>query len=108
MSVVVGIDIGGTFTDTVLVDEDGRLTTYKSPTTPGVLLEGPLASLREAAGEPGLEPFLGTVERIAHGTTAATNAYIERRGARAALLTTPGFEDTIFMQRQPRGYRLTS
>jgi len=100
MSVVVGIDIGGTFTDTVLVDEQGALTTYKSPTTPGSLLEGLLANLREAAGSDGLESLLGTVERIAHGTTAATNAYIERRGAVTALLCTRGFEDTIFMQRQ--------
>ncbi len=100
MSVVVGIDIGGTFTDTVVVDERGALATYKSPTTPGALLEGLLSNLREAAGERGLDGFLSTVERIAHGTTAATNAYIERRGARTALLTTRGFEDTIFMQRQ--------
>jgi len=100
MSVVVGIDIGGTFTDTVLVDEEGALATYKSPTTPASLLDGLLTNLREAAGEGELEELLDTVERIAHGTTAATNAFIERRGARTALLTTRGFEDTIFMQRQ--------
>ena len=60
-----------------------------------------LANLREAAGDAGLEldAFLREVERIAHGTTAATNAFIERRGAKVALLTTRGFEDTIFMQR---------
>jgi N-methylhydantoinase A len=98
----VGIDIGGTFTDTVVMDDAGAITTYKSPTTPGRLLEGLLANLRDAAAERELEleAFLGQVERVAHGTTAATNAYIERRGAKVALLTTRGFEDTIFIQRQ--------
>jgi N-methylhydantoinase A len=99
-SFVVGIDIGGTFTDTVVIDAEGAVASYKTPTTPSALLDGLEANLREAAGESGLEAFLGEVERIAHGTTAATNAFLERRGARAALLTTRGFEDTIFMQRQ--------
>ncbi len=97
---VVGIDIGGTFTDTVVVAPDGRLNSFKTPTTPGALLEGLLANLREAAGSEDLDGFLQNVSRIAHGTTAATNAYLERRGAKTALLTTRGFEDTIFMQRQ--------
>jgi N-methylhydantoinase A len=97
---VVGIDIGGTFTDTVVIDAEGAVTSYKTPTTPAALLDGLETNLREAAGGGGLEAFLGEVERIAHGTTAATNAFLERQGARAALLTTRGFEDTIFMQRQ--------
>jgi N-methylhydantoinase A len=96
----VGIDIGGTFTDTVVVDDEGTVSSFKTPTTPGRLIEGLLTNLREAAGDQGLDGFLGSVERIAHGTTAATNAYLERRGASTALLTTRGFEDTIFMQRQ--------
>jgi N-methylhydantoinase A len=96
----VGIDIGGTFTDTVVVDDQGAVSSFKTPTTPGRLIEGLLTNLREAAGDQGLDGFLGTVERIAHGTTAATNAYLERRGASTGLLTTRGFEDTIFMQRQ--------
>lgn len=97
---VVGIDIGGTFTDTVVVDEHGTISSFKTPTTPAELIEGLLTNLRDAAGDQGLSGFLADVERIAHGTTAATNAYLERRGARTALLTTRGFEDTIFMQRQ--------
>ncbi len=99
-SYVVGIDIGGTFTDTVVIDGEGKVASYKTPTTPAALLEGLETNLRDAAGGAGLDAFLGEVERIAHGTTAATNAFLERRGARAALLTTRGFEDTIFMQRQ--------
>ena len=96
----MGIDIGGTFTDTVVVDDQGAVSSFKTPTTPDRLIEGLLTNLREAAGDQGLSGFLGTVERIAHGTTAATNAFLERRGANTALLTTRGFEDTIFMQRQ--------
>src|SRR5512146_2479321 len=101
VGLTVGIDIGGTFTDTVLMDDEGTITTYKSPTTPAALLDGLLANLAEAAAERelDLEEILGQVDRIAHGTTYATNAYLERRGAKVALLTTRGFEDTIFMQR---------
>ena len=97
---MVGIDIGGTFTDTVVIDGEGAVASYKTPTTPAALLDGLEDNLREAAGEAGLDAFISEVERIAHGTTAATNAFLERRGARVALLTTRGFEDTIFMQRQ--------
>jgi N-methylhydantoinase A len=102
MGLTVGIDIGGTFTDTVVMDDGGGVSIYKSPTTPGALLDGLLANLAEAAKERGLEldELLAQVDRISHGTTAATNAYLERRGAKVALLTTRGFEDIIFMQRQ--------
>ena len=102
MGLTVGVDIGGTFTDTVVMTEAGVVSSYKTPTTPESLLEGLLANLGEAAQERGLSPdrMLDEIERIAHGTTAATNAYLERRGASVALLTTRGFEDVIFMQRQ--------
>jgi N-methylhydantoinase A len=101
MGFTVGIDIGGTFTDTVVMDGGGAIATYKSPTTPHALVEGLLANVRAAAELEGLDTrrFLEQVDRIGHGTTAATNAYVERRGARVALLTTRGFEDTIFHQR---------
>lgn len=97
----VGIDIGGTFTDAVVLGEDGAFRTYKTPTTPGRLLDGLLDNLEAAAAdrEVDLERFLAETTRVAHGTTAATNDYVERRGARVALITTRGFEDTIFMQR---------
>lgn len=101
MAYVIGVDIGGTFTDTVVMDSDGSIRTFKSPTTPHDLLEGLMENVLLAARENGREPaaFLADVERIGHGTTAATNAFIERRGARVGLLTTRGFEDTIFQQR---------
>ena len=97
----LGIDIGGTFTDLVVVGAGGETSVHKSPTTPGALVEGLLATLRSAAEERGVElsAFLADVDRIAHGTTAATNAYIERQGARVGLLATRGFEDVIFQQR---------
>jgi N-methylhydantoinase A len=97
----VGIDIGGTFTDMVVVAEDGEITSHKTPTTPAEPLDGLLAGVETAAAERGFDAagFLALVDRLAHGTTAATNAFIERRGARIALLTTRGFEDTVFMQR---------
>ncbi len=97
----LGIDIGGTFTDIVLMRDDGSIRTTKSPSTPGRLLDGLLAGVSALAEEEGtdLESLLAGLERIAHGTTAATNAFIERRGAKVALLTTRGFEDTMIMQR---------
>jgi N-methylhydantoinase A len=97
----VGIDIGGTFTDVVIMHDDGSIDTSKSPSTPGRLLEGLLAALTLVAEKEGLslDELLEKVDRISHGTTAATNAFIERRGAKVAILTTRGFEDTMIMQR---------
>ena len=97
----IGIDIGGTFTDVVVMGDDGSVSTTKSPSTPGRLLEGLLAALTAAAEkeQTDLAALLGRIDRIAHGTTVATNAFIERSGARVALLTTRGFEDTMIMQR---------
>ena len=97
----IGIDIGGTFTDVVVMGDDGSVSTTKSPSTPGRLQEGLLAALTAAAEKEttDLATLLGRIDRIAHGTTVATNAFIERRGARVALLTTRGFEDTMIMQR---------
>lgn len=97
----LGVDIGGTFTDVVVLNNDGSVTTSKSPSTPGRLLEGLLAALSKIATRNGhdLDSLLQSLDRIAHGTTAATNAFIERRGAKVALITTKGFEDTMIMQR---------
>ena len=97
----IGIDIGGTFTDVVVMGDDGSVSTTKSPSTPGRLQEGLLTALTAAAEKEktDLATLLGRIDRIAHGTTVATNAFIERRGARVALLTTRGFEDTMIMQR---------
>jgi N-methylhydantoinase A len=94
--VTMAIEVGGTFTDLIwLVDGDVR--THKVPSTPGDASIGVLNGLNEAlAGE---LPSLG---RLFHGSTVATNAVIERKGCRAALITTAGFRDLLALQRQLR------
>ena len=92
----VGSDTGGTFTD--LVDETGAvLKVLSTPNDPSLALAGGLAAL---AG--GLPPSLAHVESLAHGTTVATNAILERRGAAVALVTNAGFADVIEIARQNR------
>ncbi len=97
----LGVDIGGTFTDLVMVDSAGRISTSKALTTPGELETGVLNAIALAAEANGLAPdeLLGRVAVFGHGTTQATNALIERDGARTGLITTRGFGDTIGLQR---------
>ena len=86
----IGIDVGGTFTDIVLCDgADGALSLHKVPTTPQDIALGLLAGL----GKTGV-PATGIAE-IAHGTTVATNAILERKGARTGLIATRGFRDIL-------------
>ncbi len=86
----IGIDVGGTFTDIVLCDgADGTLALHKVPSTPHDIALGLLAALRKSG-----VPAAGIAE-IAHGTTVATNAVLERKGARTGLLTTAGFRDVL-------------
>jgi N-methylhydantoinase A len=101
MSYVVAVDSGGTFTDCVVVDDEGRLTRAKSPSTPPRFEEGVLGAVGEAAGRLGLRPadLLADTRLFAHGTTVATNILITRTGARTALLTTRGHEDAIIIGR---------
>lgn len=97
----VGVDTGGTFTDLVVMDEAGSVTTAKAATTPGALERGVLEGLGLLAAERGLglEELLGEVVSLGYGTTQATNALVERGGARTGLITTAGFGDTILIQR---------
>ena len=97
----IGIDTGGTFTDFVFY-HGGRISIHKVPSSPHNPAEAILRGLREAA-DPQAPTF------IVHGTTVATNALLERKGGRIALLTTAGFEDVLFIARQARRdlYRLT-
>ncbi|MFI5266314.1 MAG: hydantoinase/oxoprolinase family protein, partial [Chloroflexota bacterium] len=96
----LGVDIGGTFTDAVVRRADGRLFTGKALTSHGELALGVLAAAEEALGAARLE--LPAVQSIVHGTTLVTNALIERRGAKTALLTTRGFRDVLEMGRENR------
>jgi N-methylhydantoinase A len=90
----VGVDIGGTFTDLVLIDDEtGSRAVGKVLTTPEDPSEGVESGLAELLGREGVEA--GQVGTIVHGTTLVTNALIERRGAKTALLTTEGFRDAL-------------
>jgi N-methylhydantoinase A len=96
-TVVVGVDVGGTFTDLVLLDEaTGAVRTAKVPSTPRNQAEGVLASLAGASVK------AGEIKVLVHGTTAATNALIERKGARTGLITTRGFRDVLELGRRTR------
>ena len=93
----VGVDVGGTFTDAVAVDARGRLIGHrKEPSTPPRVEEGALAAVDALAGSG------EALEHVVHGTTAATNALIERRTGRVGLLTTRGFRDVLAIGTQMR------
>ena len=89
----IGADVGGTFTDVVIELADGTFQSTKVLTTHGGPEEGILAGIEAIASEYGVD--MANVEQIIHGTTLATNALIERRGAKTALVTTEGFRDVI-------------
>jgi len=95
MKYVVGVDVGGTFTDLVGIDEDGNTYVIKSPSTPENPGIGVVTALEKCAGSMGkkLTEFLPDVNRICHGTTVSTNAILTLTGAKIGLLTTKGFRD---------------
>ena len=95
----IGVDIGGTFTDVALEVGHGRFTA-KTLTTSRAPEEGVLAALRSVITEAGIDP--GQVGVVIHGTTLATNALIERKGAKTALLTTEGFRDVVEIRHENR------
>src|SRR6478735_8037440 len=96
----IGIDVGGTFTDLVAVDDGGATTLAKVPSTPQDPSVGVLEGLAQLARRLGLDrtALLAQTDRIVHGTTVATNALLERKGARVGLLTTEGHRDVIEMR----------
>ena len=96
----IGVDIGGTFTDIVALDGAGRLSLTKVPSTPKDLLDGIGAAVSKVLALAGGKA--GDVERFIHGTTVATNAILEQKGAVTALLTTEGFEDVLELGRMKR------
>ena len=91
----LGVDVGGTFTDLVALGE-GSILTAKVPSTPGDQSEGVMNAIEASEVE------AGAVVALAHGMTVATNALLERRGARTALVTTAGFRDILEIARQNR------
>jgi N-methylhydantoinase A len=96
----IGIDVGGTFTDLVAIDPGGITTLAKVPSTPEDPSLGVLEGLRLLADRLGLDrtALLGQTDRIVHGTTVATNALLEHKGARLGLLTTEGHRDVVEMR----------
>ncbi|MBL8385363.1 MAG: hydantoinase/oxoprolinase family protein [Burkholderiales bacterium] len=102
---LVGVDIGGTFTDCVVLDQDGGITATKAPSTPGNFADGMIDALTVAAERLGLPfgEFLGRIRVLTHGTTVGTNALIQRKGAKVGLITTRGIEDAIHIMRGSRG-----
>ena len=95
----IGVDIGGTFTDCVVVDAAGRRSVAKSLSTHGSLADGVLSAVAVNAESLGLTraELLRDTDLFVHGTTVATNAVLTRNGARTGLITTRGHEDAIII-----------
>jgi N-methylhydantoinase A len=102
---LLGVDVGGTFTDAVLA-LDGRLITAKAPTTPADQSEGVLAAIEAALEQ--ADAGADAIREFSHGMTVATNALLEGQGARTAFVATEGFSDIVALGRQsrPELYRL--
>jgi N-methylhydantoinase A len=97
----LAIDVGGTFTDCLVLDESGALERFKAPTTPDDPTRGFFAAVAKAASHyrRDLGSFLSEVEQIIHGTTLGTNILVTGRGAKVGMITTKGFRDSIEMRR---------
>ena len=106
MSFLVGIDIGGTFTDCAIVDGTGKLLTTKVPSTPPDFSRGMMDALDAGAQALGigLDRFCRDIAFLSHGTTVGTNTIIQKRGAKVGLITTKGHEDAIHIMRGSRGF----
>ncbi len=100
----IGVDVGGTFTDFLLFDDQGQASVFKTPSTPADPSVGVLNGFRQMAEKAGLslENFTAQVELIVHGTTVATNAVLTGGGVKTGLITTEGFRDILEMR---RGFR---
>ena len=96
MSSALGIDVGGTFTDVFVLDDDGGFRVAKVPSTRGAEADGFMSGVTTG------EPDLRRLGAIVHGTTVGTNALLERTGAPAGLITTQGFSDVLEMRRRDR------
>jgi len=97
----LGVDVGGTFTDLVLVDEaSGRITVDKVPSTPDDPARGTVAGIRELCDKAGVE--LGEIDNLLHGTTVATNIALTHTGAEVGMITTEGFRDLLHIARHKK------
>ncbi|MHB1628682.1 MAG: hydantoinase/oxoprolinase family protein [Bacilli bacterium] len=97
MSILVGVDVGGTFTDVLILDDEtGQVRVVKTPSTPHDQSEGFLCGLEESG------VAISDIGWVIHGTTVGTNAVLERKGANVGLITTKGFRDVLEMRRRDR------
>jgi N-methylhydantoinase A/oxoprolinase/acetone carboxylase beta subunit len=97
----VGVDVGGTHTDLVMIDDrDGRIFLHKVPTTSADPSRGTLDAITEVCANAGISP--GDIDYFMHGTTIATNIVLEHKGARCGLITTEGFRDILLIARHKR------
>ena len=103
----IGVDVGGTFTDLIVIDADGSLYVAKVPSTPSDPSEGVLAAVEAASANVGLSAhtLLENCSHFVHGSTIATNIVVERRGALTGMLVTRGFRDSLEIR---RGIRLNA
>src|SRR4029079_701020 len=99
VAALIGVDIGGTFTDAAVI-HDGALTTAKVSTTPADQSRGMAEAIELALAGAGVDP--AAVAYLAHATTVATTAVLERRGARTGFVATRGFGDLLALARQTR------
>jgi len=101
MKYKLGIDVGGTFTDFILISESGETLTHKTISTPEDPSKGVLIGMHDLAEfvNSDIELFAGNIDTIVHGTTVATNALLTLQGAKTALITTKGFRDALEMRR---------
>jgi N-methylhydantoinase A len=97
----IGVDVGGTFTDLVLIDQSGATSVFKAPSVPDDPARGVIAALELAAAyfNSSMADILERCELFVHGSTIATNTLIERKGAKVGLLTTEGFRDSLEIRR---------
>jgi N-methylhydantoinase A/oxoprolinase/acetone carboxylase beta subunit len=97
----IGVDVGGTFTDLIYVDDEaGTVLVHKLPTTPDDPSRGTVQGLKELTAEAGESP--GALDQVFHGTTIATNIVIEHNGARVGMITTEGYRDILHIARHKK------
>ena len=102
----VGVDVGGTFTDLILVDEEaGQITVDKVASTPDDPARGVVAGVRELCSKAGVP--LAEVDNLLHGTTVATNIALTHTGAEVGMLTTHGFRDILHIARHKKPYNFS-
>ena len=96
----LGVDVGGTFTDLIYVDDDGNVSVHKVPSTPADPSEATLQGALELCASAGIEQ--AELHQFFHGTTVATNIILEHKGAEVGLITTKGFRDILHIARHKK------